>query len=921
MQLAYLQNTFDGGLNQQVDGSRVAANEYPLLINGRHRNDVIEQVNTPIDRTPDGILRVQGLYAAGSFSVLFADGAAFYKDESVSDSNYTRIAEFTMGSTQPVIYACAVPASTVNSARKLALASSITSGVVLLGNGTSTPQALVVQDGVKQPWVIFPDGTARQLGVYNNWTQTNREYVPVGRQMLHHDGILYIVSPDGSQVFRSVTGRPLDFMVIIDTNGDKLPKEADGGAANVSFKVDYAPITAIGPLSSPDGSFYVSTARTSYAVTPDVTETVYGEPQFTNTFLFTTGAVNNFSVCDILGDTAIIDFSGIRSFNSVAQFRFEGKNSPFSARVTGLLGNLKQTATAAITHDNYAMFYVNTVFGSGIMVFDTTTGRWASLDLLSPLTSQAVLMFCEIKTTVNRKLLCVTASKVYELYPTTGNPELIGYYSPEFNSNDPKISQKATYLHLGFVNVTEAGSVFVQPVADGKIGTQKVARVRGVSNDNPVRRVPPVTHGDKDSVRTITIPLLDTAKACWKFGVFVRWNLRGSLNTVRLMANSEETIVSIEEQSVSGGDDIVITTVVGSVYITNGSIIDVFGKGLGCVDKITVNQRVITDFAYISDSWVRLSLPSNWTGGPLLLTITAHSCGGSVYSWGLAGASTGNPVDNIDNGDLLSNEEINPNPEDPDHTEHIIIEFPRLPQDPPPPASLCSANTAFSPTSLKLIDMSGSGQPDAYIMDLTSLIPQPTNIKFAGLYFNKNADGSWTFVTPLIQANGYSLTNKNEDTALNLIGNSYNSTSGVIPFVFGGLSFCVNFGGGTEEPVIPPPPLPPDPPIFGCDACGFSLVRISGYPTEGSPSGDHDFAYWAFTQASPGECRWISSDYGCYCYIYALSVGTWRVEAGCSNETDTWSAVFTFSAPVSMECPVGNPAGTYSNGVGTCLVF
>jgi len=80
-------------------------------------------------------------------------------------------------------------------------------------------------------------------------TEDRREYVPVGKQMLWHDGILYVVSPNGKQIFRSVTGRPLDFMVNITPSGDKDPLEAVGGASSVSHSVDFEPITSINRLS------------------------------------------------------------------------------------------------------------------------------------------------------------------------------------------------------------------------------------------------------------------------------------------------------------------------------------------------------------------------------------------------------------------------------------------------------------------------------------------------------------------------------------------------------------------------------------------------------------------------------------------------------------------------------------------------
>ena len=92
--LVFQQDSFAGGMNQQVDGSRVGANEYPLLVNGRTRNGTVDPVTRPINRTPNGVTQLQGIYAAGAFSVLFADGKAFYKDETSAGSSYSQIHDF-----------------------------------------------------------------------------------------------------------------------------------------------------------------------------------------------------------------------------------------------------------------------------------------------------------------------------------------------------------------------------------------------------------------------------------------------------------------------------------------------------------------------------------------------------------------------------------------------------------------------------------------------------------------------------------------------------------------------------------------------------------------------------------------------------------------------------------------------------------
>ena len=75
--LIFSQESFDGGMNQQVDPTRLQNNEYPLLVNGRTRYGVVEPVKLPENADPQGTLDgmlIQGIYAAGPFLLFFANG-------------------------------------------------------------------------------------------------------------------------------------------------------------------------------------------------------------------------------------------------------------------------------------------------------------------------------------------------------------------------------------------------------------------------------------------------------------------------------------------------------------------------------------------------------------------------------------------------------------------------------------------------------------------------------------------------------------------------------------------------------------------------------------------------------------------------------------------------------------------------------
>lgn len=856
--LIFAQDSFGGGMNQQVDGSRVGANEYPLLVNGRTRNGTVDPVTKPIDRTPTGVTYMQGVYAAGSYSILFASGRAYYRDESVVGSSYNQVVGFLMSPSAKTLFACPVPASTVNSRRALQSGNNVNGGINFTSGDAPSPQCLLVQDGVSQPWVIFPDGTARVTQNYNQWLTTNREYVPIGRQMLLSGGILYIVSADGTQIYRSVSGRPLDFMVIVDANANKLPSEAAGGAAQISHKVDYAPITALVSINSPDGSFYVSTARTSYMVRPNFDVTPYGEPSFDNVFLFSTGAANQFSLCDVLGDMALIDYSGIRSFNAVKQYRVDGKNSPFSARINKLLDGQVQLAPAAVSFDNYALFYVSTVFGNAIMVFDTITQQWSALDLHEELGVYPILMFCEVRTTITRKLLCITRASLFELYSPDGESHIAGYYTPEFSSGDSAIRQKAMFAKMTFVDVLSPGSVFVLPVEDGKRGVQKFSRVTNVSSD-ALSNTPPVLYGEQDKVRSVTIPLLNTSRTCWKCGLYVRWNFSAKLASVKLISNTETANNAIEQQAAVGADSFEITAISFASNTPAGSSVSLFGVGFSGVTSIVINDFTITSFVIMDDGWIIVTLPADWVPSAVISTIvitsTDSSGGISSFTWSIDPSDDGlgnNSLVLVVPPSVLSNVNSDGSARttadivasvntwiggaggslfalpqtgsfDPSgvagvQPPMVIVNDPSQTTGGPLDGNVPSGNSQAA--SCFPISLNSSSSPlspvntTLFVLDVSAAYNAAVggNASFAGLYFTQQSDGSFRFVTPLLNEAGSTQTLYSSTRSLAAMGQSFDGDSGIVVFDLGSFSICVNFGNGAGgAPGPAPEPEPEDP--------------------------------------------------------------------------------------------------------------
>lgn len=411
-----------GGINQMIDRSKIDfQREYGLLINGRVRDNTVTPVIGPADIT-QGLPTeetVQGIYGIGQFLLVFAGGLAFYKNYTDATPVWTQIGGFSMSATAAKIWACAVPSSSVNFVRTATDVNNIKAPVALTGTRQSSPQAIICMDGETQPWLIFSDGTSRVTKTFNEWTVDDAEYVPIARMPFYYNGILYCIGQDlrgvYNQIYRSVTGRPCDFLIIVDQNGNKNGTELERGAPALAERVDFAEVTSIGAINSVDGSFLVTTAQNSYTVTPDYNSLIASEPTFIKQFLFNVGAVNDTSVTDVLGDTTVIHSRGIRSFNGVNQVKFQGKYSPFNIRINKLIDSKIQQISACTTWENYAVYALETVHGYGILWYDMLLSQWVSLDLYEEQT--AIKQFAIVTVgTVNKLFMLASDGRVFELF-------------------------------------------------------------------------------------------------------------------------------------------------------------------------------------------------------------------------------------------------------------------------------------------------------------------------------------------------------------------------------------------------------------------------------------------------------------------------------------------------------------------------
>ncbi len=561
----FKQDAFDLGMNRLSEPTALQQGEYALLNNGRVRFGGVSLIKKPLEITniPSG--KKQGIIGTDRFLIVIQGGLAYYRDFSSSQGNFLLVPNFQMDANVDEVFMEIIPASTMNYQRLPTTDSGqviANAAVTFQLPSSNTPAAIVVQDGINQPWLIFPDGSARQAGTYATWTNDPdgaREYIPVGKQMLFSNGILYVIGLDGNgnytSIMRSVTGRPADFMVIIDQDGNKMPTEGEGQAANVAYRVDFGSLTCINHVGGENGGFYVSTNKASYLVIPDTTNLIFGEPTFSNQFLFTTGAVNNNSVTDVSGDAALIDFIGLRSFNAVLTTRFEGKNSPFSAKIQFMLGKLTQSVSAAVSFDNYVYFGVQTIYGPGVIVFDTMLqtsdegkGVWVSIDLFDNVVTP-IRQWAAIKTIYSRGLFFITTDNrlyQYEASPTTAPG---GIYLGEWTAGDVGKEQKPITLALNFTDILESGTITATCYLDSYT---ELSLTRAISLTDPVT---PEVEG------SVTLPFGDTSKSNvqnptidfssvsygWKTGFWLQWDFAAQLIKATYVADIRACKVGLKD--------------------------------------------------------------------------------------------------------------------------------------------------------------------------------------------------------------------------------------------------------------------------------------------------------------------------------------------------------------------------------------
>jgi len=626
--MKFVQTHFNAGMNLLLDDSRlpvmfeykigdnpykIGYNQYRLGINVRNRYDTLKPIYQSVKDPAAPVGIKQELVTFGNYIILFVAGFAYYRY--YLDSGWKQIPNFQMSPTAPRYWTSFVPVATTNYIRIAATGTTNTgttnpAGGIQLSNvaGASAGNlpGLLVQDNINQPQFIFLDEDSNIICrttqsftqwsiVYTDATNTvvatdshnnpldNREYVPIGNSMTWENGVLYITSQDGNFIYRSVSGRPLDFVINVTnilaantttqtwnyidpisgtgTTVSVPPYAQSGGGAfsatnvfsaggdatTTSYSVGVGGIVCLRPVAS--GGIFVAASNANFVVTQNTTPnapTIYGEYTFIRTFLFNDTCLSDRTIIDSLGDTKFIDLTGIRSFNAVEQQQNEGRNSAFSAIIQSAFTNIVQDATmsAAILYDNYELYAVNTIFGQAIAVYDTILSCWSSFDLgQCPV---AIKQLAKIELTIQALYAVGVDDNLYTLYSSPNFAT--AYVRLGAISNDPKMTHKLTDVCLVLNEITGNCTCSCQVFTDNRISE---------ANSTPKT----ITYNPPDFIYNGAVNMPDINTLCqpvyftfpntsqgWKTFVLLSWT-GGNLTSVSMTMTEAETMQPLTAQA------------------------------------------------------------------------------------------------------------------------------------------------------------------------------------------------------------------------------------------------------------------------------------------------------------------------------------------------------------------------------------
>ncbi len=576
----YNQQSFIGGMNLLLEDTHLASNQYKIGFDVRNRYD---RLDLTLESQED-VLAPAGIkqehITLGDYELLFVAGNAFYKKRNIPF--WTNIPTFSMDSSVPRYWTALVPVATTNYYR---LASNTTGSAnseapILANNiagaaGGNLPGVLV-QDNINQPMFIFLNSlgipTARITQTFSQWSITfttnantvvvtdgdKREYVPVGNVMSYVDGILYIASQDGQSIYRSVSGRPLDFVVnvtnLLATVGPPYIQLGGGDATTTSYSVGVGPITALRPLS--DGSLFVSAANANFAVSKDRSPNatlIFGEYKFIRKFLFNATCLSDRAIFDSIGDTRFIDLTGVRSFNAIQQTQNEGRNLPFTANIRPAFGSETDPIiqdskfASAVLFNDYELYAVQTVFGPAIAVYDTLNSCWSGFDILQT-NGKKIKQLSKIELDFLAIFAITEDDRLFRLYvgpkSNPGTIRTVGVCSNLLWANtnikmaNPKMEIKPTQFRAILNEIREDCSLSFTPF----INNRKSANIGTLTKTIPYRD-PLVKSNDPTDlpdVNTLLENIMFSTPGCeqgWKCFARINWT-DGSLTQFAMELNN-----------------------------------------------------------------------------------------------------------------------------------------------------------------------------------------------------------------------------------------------------------------------------------------------------------------------------------------------------------------------------------------------
>lgn len=532
---------FSGGINFKDGADKIAPNEYQLLTNARVRDGNVVPIKKA--RLLGGInaSRFQGCYAFANYLLVAADGIIYWRDMAAENSNFNHFTNangdiLSMNNSVDIHFE-AVTGSSLNWLRQADSASStIELGSLLEGS----PAAILIQDGLNQPCVVFPDGTWRVTQNYSQWSTANPEYVPIGTFMYFDGVILYIVSPDGKKLFRSVSGKPLDFVVIIDSTGAKA---AD--ATQSAFPITYGSISCIAPLFAAD-AFFVSTVTQGFIIKLDYNRVFFGEPYF-NRKPLENGSIAPYSFTTINGDSIFVANNGITSLNAVESTNTKGNSAPFSRKIQKLFQHVEQDVPCAITFDDYGYFFVNTVFGPCILVHDAQLNAFVSLDIDDRLTD--IKKFVIVDTATQQKLIVCTSTGIY-CYNDADETAEVGLSVGDLSMSNVKAQGSVTRARALFARTFENGTVSLDGYVDGKKVFSVAQEIEASMVTIPAYPWPlPTPFSNSQTYKTAIFTREGKPVQGNKLGFWLRWDFNAELSALQIEYNESGNLVPPNQQS------------------------------------------------------------------------------------------------------------------------------------------------------------------------------------------------------------------------------------------------------------------------------------------------------------------------------------------------------------------------------------